>query len=213
MVHISAEQVRARTRTSKRPIRPVAASSFRDAASYGRRLGVLKGEPMKKTPLAIATALVAALSLTCGAQADNNFSTRLANVPNAPVAIQSCQFDDGENLAVAVVNRTTYDLEAFRVGIRYHSSSGKIIGQAEHAWKLSSDPVVSGDQSAQKSWVLDALMNVDRGQIAYVECRVQSAVFSGHRMWRYGHPWKGKLLPMQTSMLPSLQDNKQVALR
>lgn len=135
------------------------------------------------------------------ARADDNFATRLANAPNAPVALTNCAFDDGENLAVSATNRTTYDLQAFRVGIRYYDASGKMIGQASQAWQLSSDPVVSGDQTAQHEQVLYALQNIDPSRIAYVICRVESAVFAGRKAWRYGHPWKGKLLPLQSFMI------------
>lgn len=157
---------------------------------------------MQHRPYVVIATLVAVfLSMPVAARADNNFATRLANAPNAPVAITNCAFDDGENLAVSATNRTTYDLQAFRVGIHYYDASGKMIGQASQAWQLSSDPVVSGDQTAQHEQVLYALQDIDPSRIAYVICRVESAVFAGHKAWRYGHPWKDKLLPLQSSMI------------
>ena len=132
-------------------------------------------------------------------------ATSIVAVPNAPITLTTCKlqkygmYRDTWVGNVVIANRTKHLGASARVMLVAYDGENTRMDQ--HSLEITyAEPVASGESMSSPLRV-EFQVQGREALIARVSCRVQSATFSGNRIWSVGQKWPEKLLPLHSETL------------
>lgn len=133
------------------------------------------------------------------------YPTSITQSSNAPVALTTCRFYQGDYVLMAAnnaVNRTNTFLSSYVIRWNVYDHAGTMIGQTDQFFSFDSD-LAPGDATHADMQPGDMHLSEPVSSIGRATCRLQSAKFEGGKSWVYGRAWGGKLSP-----IPQAQTNR-----